>query len=126
MNDKIKVTIWGRELELGITYDCYSGEEILEAQKDAVQAFVKATNNIDKALDSVKKYCLSENKEEIGSSTIENIFKFVAPKYLYIVRDAKKHVVSIMCNYKFDVENGIAIVFENEQFSKIVKQNIIL
>lgn len=126
MSDKIKVTIWGRELELGITYDCYSGEEILDSQKDAVKAFIKEANSIDNALDRVKDYCLSMNKEEIGSSTIDNIFKYVAPKYLYVVRNKEKHVISIMCNYKFDMENGIAVVFENEQFSKIGKQDIIL
>ena len=35
-------------------------------------------------------------------------------------------VVAIMCNYKFDMEHGIAIVFKNEMFSKIVSQDIIL
>ena len=33
---------------------------------------------------------------------------------------------AIMCNYKFDMENGIAVVFENEKFSDIGKQDIIL
>ena len=126
MSDKIKVKIWGRELELGVTYDSYSGEEILDSKKDAVKAFVNATTNVEKSLELVKKYCLTENSSDIGASTIDNIFKFVAPKYLYVVRDEKKHIVSIMCNYKFDMENGIAVVFENEQFSKIGKQDIIL
>ena len=48
------------------------------------------------------------------------------PKYLYIVRSEAKRVVSIMCNYRFDPENGIAVVFEDEKFSKIGKQDIIL
>lgn len=126
MSEKIKVTIWGRELDLGVTYDCYSDEKILESQKDAVKAFAGAKNAIDKALDNVKAYCLTENKSEIGTDTIENIFKYVAPKYLYVVREQDKHIVAIMCNYKFDMENGIAVVFENEAFLKIGKQSIIL
>ena len=126
MSEKIKATIWGRELELGITYDCYSSEKILDSQKDAVKALVSSKAAIDKALDDVKAYCLSKNKVEIGSDEIENIFKYVAPKYLYVVRDEGKHTVAIMCNYKFDQENGIAVVFENEKFSKIGKQDIIL
>lgn len=126
MSDKVRAIIWGRELELGITYDCYSGEEIIDSQKDAVKDLLTSSNAIDNALAEVKHYCLAENHEEIGTDTIENIFKYVAPKYLYVLRNKDKHVVAIMCNYKFDQENGIAVVFENEKFSKIGKQDIIL
>lgn len=31
-----------------------------------------------------------------------------------------------MCNYKFDMDDGIAIVFKNNRFQKIGKQQIIL
>lgn len=124
--NKVKVLIWGREFDLDVVYDCYSNEEILTLQKDAVEAFVRTDKAIAASLDIVREYCLSENREEIGSDVIENIFKYVAPKYLYVSRDEEKRVVSIMCNYKFDLENGIAVVFENEEFSKIGKQDIIL
>ena len=124
--NKIKVSIWGREFILDITYDCYHNESVLNSQKEAVIAFANATSAIDSSLNSVKTYCLSENREEIGSDTIENIFKYVIPKYLFVPRTTHLHVVSIMCNYKFDPENGLAVVFENEKFSKIGKQDIIL
>ena len=124
--NKVNISIWGREFDLDITYDCYSGEEILESQKDAVEQFTHADLAIMESLEDVKKYCLAENGEEIGTDAIENIFKYVMPKYLYIVRSEAKRVVSIMCNYRFDPENGIAVVFEDEKFSKIGKQDIIL
>ena len=124
--NKVKISIWGREFDMDVIYDCYSGEEVLLSQKDAVKAFIKSEKTISESLDKVKEYCLLENMEEIGSHSIENIFKYVVPKYLYILNDNKKHVVSIMCNYKFDLENGIAVVFENEQFSRIGKQDSIL
>lgn len=124
--NKIKALIWGREFDMNITYDCYNGEELLDSQKDAVNAFVDADKAIEESLDKIKEYCLSMNQEEIGSDTIDNIFKYVVPKYLYVSREDEKHVVSIMCNYKFDQENGIAVVFENEKLTKIGKQDIIL
>lgn len=124
--NKINVKIWGREYEMNIIYDCYSGEKVLSSQIDAVKAFSSSTQAIEESLPEVKKYCLTMDKEEINTDTIENIFKYVAPKYLYVSREDKKHVVSIMCNYKFDQEHGIAVVFENEKFSKIGKQDIIL
>ena len=118
--------LWGREFNLDIIYDCYSNEKILKSQETAVQDFSKAEGSIDSSLEEVKKYCLSINKEEIGSEVIENIFKYVAPKYLFVPRDEKKQIVAIMCNYKFDTESGIAIVFENGKFKTIGKQEIIL
>lgn len=123
---KEKITIWGRDFDMEVKYDCYTGEEVLQIQRDAMEAFLKSGATIDAALDQVKYYCLKNNKADIGSDSIENIFKYVAPKYLYVARNKEKHVVAIMCNYKLDPENGIAVVFENEKFSKIGMQDIIL
>lgn len=123
---KEKITMWSREFDMEVKYDCYSGEEILQIQRDAIGAFLKSGAAIDAALDQVKQYCLKNNRVDIGSDSIENIFKYVAPKYLYVARNKEKRVVAIMCNYKFDPENGIAVVFENEKFSKIGMQDIIL
>ena len=58
--------------------------------------------------------------------TVDNIFKYVMPKNIYVPRNLKKRVVAIMCNYKFDTEHGIAVVFENEQFKEIGAQDIAL
>lgn len=123
---KERITIWNREFDMEVKYDCYLGEEVLQVQKDAIDTFLKSGAAIDAALDQVKQYCLKNSKAEIGSDSIENIFKYVAPKYLYVARNKENHVVAIMCNYKFDPENGIAVVFENEKFSKIGMQDIIL
>lgn len=125
MNKEL-ITIWGKNLELDIIYDCYSGEEILDKQKESYFFFLKNGDEIEKSLDKVKQYCLTNNEEEIGTNDIENIFRYVMPKYIYISREVDKHLVSIMCNYKFDQDNGIAIVFENEKFQKIGPQDIIL
>ena len=124
--NKIKLLIWGREFELNITYDCYTDEELFDSQIEAVKKFSEAIQIIEESLEEVKKYCLTMNQEEIGTNVIENIFKYVVPKYLYVPRENEKRVISIMCNYKFDQENGIAVVFENENFCKIGKQDIIL
>lgn len=123
---KVKMTIWGRELELEIKYDCYSGEKVLESQTEALNTFLHSDSEIEFSLAKAKKYCAETDRDAIGTDTIENIFKYVAPKYIYVPREDKKHIVAIMCNYKFDMENGIAIIFENGKFSKIGKQDIIL
>lgn len=124
--NKEKTMIWGREFELEVRYDCYTGEEILDSQKDAVASFLKSEGDDALSLEQVKRYCLSQNGEEIKDGIIENIFKYVAPKYLYVPQSTDRHIVAIMCNYKFDQENGIAVVFENEKFCKVGSQDIIL
>lgn len=124
--NRVHVTIWGRELELEVKYDCYDNEEITTTQKEALEDILNNSNSLDSSLEELKQYCLSNNKEEIGADDIENIFKYVAPKYLYVVRDNEKHIVALMCNYRFDSENGIVILFENEKLSKIGKQDIVL
>lgn len=124
--NKLRIMLWGREFNFDITYDCYSNEKILESQEVAIRDFSKSTEAIDSSLSKVKEYCLSQNRDEIGTDVIENIFKYVAPKYLFVPRDEQNQIVAIMCNYKFDPESGIAVVFENRKFKEIGKQEIIL
>lgn len=123
---KEKMSIWGREFEMEVMYDCYVGEEVLDSQKEALAHFLKAKDGIEASLEEVKKYCLEQNGAEIGDGTITNIFKFVAPKYLYVARTVGKHIVAVMCNYKFDQENGIAVVFEDGKMNRIGRQDIVL
>ena len=103
----------------------YPGEEILPAQKEAIEKFLDLST-IKESREKVEKYCLENNGEEIGTDKIINIFKYVMPKYLFVKRNEKKHIVAIMCNYKFDNDNGIAVVFENEKFVAVGDQDIIL
>lgn len=126
MMNRIKMMLWGREFNFDIKYDCFRDEQILSSQELAVKNFSKMSEEIDASLRKVKEYCLANNREEIGADEIENIFKYVAPKYIFVPRDEKKQIVAIMCNYKFDPESGIAVVFENSRFKDIGKQEIIL
>lgn len=56
---------------------------------------------------------------------IDNIFKYIMPKSIFVPRTEQKEV-AIICNYKYDMEHGIAIVFENERLKEIGMQDIIL
>ena len=124
--NKIEMMLWSREFNFDIKYDCFRNEQILPSQEQAIRNFLKISKEIDKSLCKVKEYCLANNRKEIGADVIDNIFKFVAPKYLFVPREGKKQVVAIMCNYKFDPESGIAVVFENGKFKDIGKQEIVL
>lgn len=45
------------------------------------------------------------------------------PQALYVKRNEKKRVVSLLCNYRFDEEHGIALTFENEKLKGIGTQD---
>ena len=106
--------IWGRKLDLEIAYDCYKGEEVLSSQENALKLFCENAVSI-----------FETAKEKAGH--IENIFKYVMPKTIYIKRTFNnERTVAILCAYKFNLDDGLAIVFTNEKFSKIGTENIIL
>lgn len=116
--------IWGREFELNVVYECYPGEEVLNSQRLAFEQ-ICTTNIVDTAIDHVKAYVENTATSQV-ELPIENIFKYVMPNSLYIPHTAKSSVIAIICDYKFDTEHGIAVVFENGKYKKIGAQDIIL
>ena len=117
--------IWGRKLRLNIDMDCIDDEIITPIQEETLSAFLSEKTIIDNALPKVKEYCLAE-KELNGEKSIENIFKYVSPKTIFVPRDDKKKTVAILCDYYFDEEHGIAIVFENGLLKRIVEQDDVI
>ena len=122
MNSKMK--IWGRTLEIKIQFDVYEGEKILDSQEKVLKLFQDESNDILASDDQIKKYCISNNKDEIGDS-VDNIFKYVVPNTIYIPRDNENKIV-LLCDYRFDLEHGLAIVFQNNKLIDICPQEDVL
>ena len=116
------LNIWGRDFSLKVTYDAYTGEAVLDIQKEALASFISAADEILASSKEVKQYCLEKNGDLI-EKPVENIFKYVIPEELFIKRDEKKRVVMLLCNYRFDEEHGIALTFENEVLKHIGPQD---
>lgn len=123
--NKEKINLWNREFELFISYSCYPGEEITDIQTIAAREFCEDTSIALTALDALKLYVERSSDMAVKASEIDNIFKYVMPKSIFVPR-AEKKIVAIICNYKFDIENGIAVVFENGMLKEIGPQDIIL
>ena len=47
------------------------------------------------------------------------------PKSISVPK-SKTRKIAIMCNFKYDMEHGLAIVFENEEFVTVGPQDIVL
>lgn len=100
-------------------------KEITDIQKDAVEKFTSCEKVVNEAKNDVEKYVIKNGLKDMGMDSVDNIFKYVIPKTISVPK-AKKRVVAIMCNFKFDMEHGMAIVFEDEKIKKIGPQDIVL
>ena len=120
--NEVELMIWGRTFKLEVVYDCYSGEEVLDIQREALGEFMNANTEIDLSLNRVKDYCLTHDSDNIGYE-IDNIFKFVVPKSIFVKR-TDEHIVALICNYKFN-EHELAIVFKNGRLFDIGSGDII-
>lgn len=124
MYKRTKLMIWGREFELNIIYQNFPGESVISNQKQTVEKI--STVDFSDAEDALIKYIKKYYKDDLDGDEITNIFKYVIPKNLLIPREEYKRIFALMCDYKFDMEHGLAIIFENEKYKAVGSQDIIL
>lgn len=123
--NNLKTTIWGRELDLDVVFDVFDGGTIKEDQNKAFDLFIENIKNLDNCLSNVKEYCIENSNEKL--TAVDNIFKYVMPKTIYIFNSFDgNRIVALLCNFKFDMEHGMAIVFKNEEISEIGDQSLII
>ncbi len=119
----IELKIWGRNFNLPISYDWFEDEEeLLPSQKEVIRNLSANSQIIDTVLQNVKKYVMKFNSDK---SKVDNIFKYIIPQKIYVLRNDKPSF-ALFCDFRFDLEHGIAIVFENNIFSKIVTQDDVI
>ena len=119
------MNIWGREFELPVMIKQYDGEEITEIQKEAVEKFQHCEKVINASKYGIDQYILENGLKDYNIHKVDNIFKYVMPKSFY-VPNAEKRVVILLCDFKYDLENGIALVFEDEKLKEIVPEDLAL
>lgn len=120
--------LWGREFDLPVHMDQYSGESILPGQTNALNRLMHASRSeLNAAKKAVKDYLLTKNPNVFsGNDSIDNIFRYVYPKTIFVPHDEKHNIAAILCDYKFDPEHGLAIVFNDGKFKKVGSQDIVL
>ena len=122
----VNLIIWERTFDLPVVFDCYKNEEILPEQKEALEKFCSSRDVIDAAKSAVENYCLKLNAKEICEDSIINIFKYVMPYSLYVRRSTSSdRYVGLMCKYRFNPEDGLAVLFKNEEVYDIGTSDIL-
>ena len=117
------LNIWNRDFEIDITYEIFSDKPVTEKQK-AIADGLSAVD-FSESLEGVIKYIKKYNSRDLGEDRIDNIFRYVIPKRIYITQSEEEEF-AIMCNYKFDMEHGIAVVYKGGKFKEAGPQDIIL
>lgn len=124
MINALTMNIWGKEFRLEVNFEAEDGEEILLNQIRAFRKFSELKDLPD-CLDELKKYCLRKSFRFIKGKEIEDILALVYPLKLYIVRSETRREVILLCQYRYDMENGIAIDFVDEELFKIGNRHMI-
>ena len=124
MSKKQKLLIWGREFDLDIVFNNYPGEDIVENENLVVENL--SSIDFSDSLEPIKQYILKYYSDNLEDKDISNIFKYVIPRRILVIKDVSKRVFAVMCNFKFDMEHGLAILYENEQYKEVGAQDIVL
>lgn len=121
------VTIWGRQFDLKISYDHFDNDVIPVDMREARDSIFDSWQSVEDALPSLKQYCLEHNADDVehlyGGKIIDNIFRIVVPDCLYVLPSEKEHTVALMLNYRFDLEEGLALLFIDEKLDSICPQS---
>lgn len=124
--NKSTVRIWGRNFDLEVYYKKFQGKNVNLSQQEAYDKFLESEDIIEKSYRKVVSYIEDNYKNNLEEDRIENIFRYIIPKTIYIPNDAFKRKIVILCDFKYDIEHGLAIVYENEELVKISSQDDVL
>lgn len=118
--------VWGRELDLRVSFEDLDDRGIDESQWDTLGRIISEWRVIETSASKVKDYCRQQGSQRHDGQADVNVFHYLMPRYLFVPQGSKRRTVALMCDYRFDPEHGLAIVFENEKLKEIGPQDIIL
>lgn len=124
--EKKKFEVWGREFELDVVLEHFPGEEVTDVQKQAYDNFISNSQMFfTESFEAIKNYCLREYKDEVGE--FDNIFRYVVPVAVFVKNSVtQRRVVGLLCNFRLDIEHGLAVKFVDERVEEVGSQDIIL
>ncbi len=116
-----------RGISLNIIFDVFDDEEISLVQKKTYSEFMDNIKEIfNKTFNALKDYCSKNYNISLNET---NFYKYIVPKQIYIKRESNGNNycrLAILCNFKEDVENGLAVVCKNNEIIEVGMQDIIL
>lgn len=123
----LNINIWGKVFSLSVEYMCYEGEIITEEQIDAVKRFIAHNKEwVENSKIKVEEFCKTDVMADDDNHSKDDIFSYITPTCLFAAREEYHYRVAIMCDYRYDEEHGLAIVFDSDGTVIVNIQDIIL
>lgn len=125
---KLSITIWNREVEIDVVFDCFKDEYITRIQKETYGEFLNNRDNIYSiSRERIWAYAHQDVDLFPDKGIPENIYKFIMPKAIYIKRDTgSQKVFGLLFHYRYREDEGLCVVFKDNAFSEIGPECIIL
>lgn len=123
--EKCCISIWERDFELPINYNCYEGEIVTDEQLLLLKEFFSHPEWINKSKNIVVKYCEQQVLDDDENQKKDNIFSYIKPMSVF-VKNVKRPRVALICKYRYDEEHGLAIVFDKMGNINVGPEDIIL
>lgn len=101
------MSLWGEQYPIWIVAQAYGGEEIVESQRDQYQKYPSILRETQEQIkDKIKAYI----QEFYGQNT--DVKSDVTPTSVVFCRNGNW---GVLFETKYDVENGLAVFFDNQQ-----------
>lgn len=116
-------SIWGRNTEVTVIFECYGKDTISKEQEATFEEFeTHSEHYFNMAKEGFERY-IAEN---YTNKPVDNIFKYIVPKQIFFKQYTEdKNCFGIICYFKFDMENGIAARFTEGNLAKIGPEQIL-
>ncbi len=125
MIEKLSISIWGRDFELPVNYNCYEGENVTEEQIQLLNKFIEHPEWIQTSKYIVENYCRQQVLDDEENQKKDNIFSYIKPVSVF-VKHVKMPKIALICKYRYDEEHGLAIMFDQEGNITVGSEDIIL
>lgn len=123
--ESVEITIWDRDFNLPIEYNCYDGEEVTDEQVKCLERFLTSKKWIANAKKHIVCYCKNDVLDDEENNKKDNIFSYIKPECIFIKHENNPRI-ALMCKYRYDVEHGLAVVFSANGEIEVGIQDIIL
>lgn len=94
--------------------------------RDGVPTSAWKLTSVADAKTQVEEYVMTNNKESFPDGKMDNIFRYVMPVKIFVPHDKEHGLAAILCNYRFDMEHGLAVLFENGTYKSVGSQDTVL
>lgn len=120
---KMSSQLWGGHFDLEVSFEETEEGAASAKQYETLGMLVSGWNAVEGSLEQLKQYCVRQNGSQIEPQPIENIFKYVTPRELYVPDNKETRCVILACDYEFDPEHGIGMLYKDGQLAFIGSQD---